>query len=76
MSSHLFDCLERKERATLANTEEHRKGVFHVIKTLKTKTFICILYINIHAVPQGERCASIIKAGDEYSITKYGVLLM
>ena len=56
MASHLFACHETKERGTVANTEEQRKGMFHVIKPMKTKNW---MYIQV--VPQGERCASIIK---------------
>jgi len=59
---HLLACHERKEHGTLVNTEEQRKVVFSVIKPLKTKELMYILYINIQTVPQGELCASIIKA--------------
>ena len=54
MASHLFVCHERKGDGALDNTEEERKGVFHVIKPLKTKKIMYISYINIQATPRGE----------------------
>jgi hypothetical protein len=62
MALHLLAYHERKECGTLVNIEEQHKGVFLVIKPLKTKKLMYILYINIQAVPQGKRCASTIKA--------------
>jgi hypothetical protein len=62
MASHLFACRERKDRGALVNTKEQHKAVFHVIERLKTNKLMYILYINIQAVLQAERCASIIKA--------------
>jgi len=40
MASHLFACHERKERGTVTNTEEQRKGVLHVINLPKTKNLM------------------------------------
>jgi len=57
MALHLFACHERKQRGTLVNTEEQHKGVLIVIEPLKTKKLMYILYINIQAVLQAERCA-------------------
>jgi len=45
MASHLFGCHDRKERGTFVNTEEQRKGVLHVIESLKTKQ-----KVNVHFV--------------------------
>ena len=60
----------------MVNTEEEHKDVFHVIKPLKTKELLGILYINIQVVPQGERCVSIVKVDRLIVYREVGIFLL